>query len=380
MNHYKAAFIGIDTSKKRNAIAIAEQGRGGEVRFLGEIDNSEGATRKLVAKLTAKYRKLHFCYEAGPTGYGLHRWLTALGQSCSVVAPSLIPKRPGERVKTNRRDAESLARLLRAGELTAVWVPDEKHEAIRDLVRARDAAVKDLRAKRQQLTSFLLRHSRSFPGRTAWSKAHTSWLAEQKFEHHAQRLVFEESLLAIRDAGQRLARIENAIGELAPQWSLAPAVEAIQAMRGIDFIAAVSFLAEVGDLTRFANPRQLMAYLGLTPSEASTGDSVNRGGITKAGNSRARRTLVEGAWSYRFPARVGSAKLAKLQGLPKPVRDIAWKAQVRLCARYRSLTAKGKKSNVAIVAVAREMAAFIWAIVHEPHLVQEAGATGQRAA
>lgn len=370
MDDYREVFVGIDTSKNHNAIAIAEQGRGGEVRFFGEIENTQEATRKLVAKLAARYQKLHFCYEAGPTGYGLHRWLTALGQSCSVVAPSRIPKRPGERVKTNRRDAENLAKLLRAGELTAVWVPDEDHEAIRDLVRARDAAVKDLRAKRQQLTSFLLRHSRSFPGRTAWGKAHTRWLAEQKFQHHAHRLVMEESAAAIREAGQRLIRIENAIAELTPQWSLAPAAQAIQAMRGIDFIAAVSFLSEVGDLTRFASPRQLMGYLGLTPSENSTGDSVRRGGITKAGNSRARRTLVESAWTYRFPARVGRVKLAKLQGLPKTAVDIAWKAQVRLCARYRSLTAKGKKPSVAITAIARELAAFIWAIVRELHPAQ----------
>jgi transposase len=227
---YTEVFIGIDTSKLRNAIAIAEAGRDGEVRFLGEIDNTKEATRKLVAKLSQRYQKLHFCYEAGPTGYGLHRWLTELGQSNIVVAPSLIPKRPGGRVKANRRDAQSLARLLRADELTAVWVPDEKHEAIRDLVRARDAAVKDLRAKRQQLSSFLLRHSKSYPGKTAWTKTHAKWLAGLKFEHHAHRLAIEESIGAIRDADGRIARVETAIQELVPQWSLAPAVQAIQAL------------------------------------------------------------------------------------------------------------------------------------------------------
>ena len=370
MDNYREVFVGIDTSKSRNAIAIAEAGRRGEVRFFGEIDNTHEATRKLVAKLAPRYQKLHFCYEAGPTGYGLHRWLIDLGQSCDVVAPSLIPKRPGDHVKTNRRDAEGLAKLLRAGELTAVWVPDEMHEAIRDLVRARDAAVRDLRAKRQQVTSFLLRQSRSFPGRSAWSKAHARWLAEQKFQHHAHHLVLQEGIGAVRDASERIVRIEKAIAELAPQWSLAPVVVAIQAMRGIDFIAAVTFLAEIGDLSRFANPRQLMGYLGLTPSEDSTGDSVRRGGITKAGNGRARKTLVESAWTYRFPARVGVAKLAKIQELPKPVVDIAWKAQTRLCARYRALVTKGKKPTVAVTAIAREMAAFIWAIAREVQPLQ----------
>ncbi len=350
---------------RAGAIAIAEAGRRGEVRFFGEIDNTFEAIRRLVAKLTSRYQKLHFCYEAGPTGYGLHRWLIELGQSCDVVAPSLVPNRPGDRIKTNRRDAENLARLLRAGELTAVWVPDTQHEAIRDLVRAREAAVKDLRAKRQQVTSFLLRHGRHFPGRTAWSKAHARWLAEQKFEHHAHHLVLQEGIGAVRDAGERIVRIEKAIAELAPQWSLAPVVNAIQAMRGIGFIAAVTILAEIGDLSRFDNPRQLMGYLGLTPSEDSTGDTIRRGGITKAGNGRVRRILVESAWTYRFPARVGVAKLTKVQELPKPIVDIAWKAQARLCARYRALLAKGKKPTVAVTAIAREMAAFIWAIARE---------------
>lgn len=372
MDNYREVFVGIDTSKSRNAIALAEAGRRGEVRFFGEIDNTHDATRKLVAKLAPRYQKLHFCYEAGPTGYGLHRWLIDLGQTCDVVAPSLIPTRPGDHIKTNRRDAEVLAKLLRAGELTAVWVPDTQHEAIRDLVRAREAAVRDLRAKRQQVTSFLLRHSRHFPGRTAWSKAHARWLAEQKFEHHAHHLVLQEGIGAIRDAGERIVRIEKAIVELAPQWSLEPVINAIQAMRGMGFIAAVTILAEIGDLSRFDNPRQLMGYLGLTPSEDSTGDTIRRGGITKAGNGRVRRMLVESAWTYRFPARVGVAKLAKIEGLPKPVVDIAWKAQVRLCARYRALVIKGKKPTVAVTAIAREMAAFIWAIAREVQPVSTA--------
>ena len=365
MKNHSEAFIGVDTSKLRNAVAVAEAGRTGEIRFLGEVPNTPEATRKLVAKLTARYQKLHFCYEAGPTGYGLQRSIAELGQSCIVVAPSLIPTRPGDHVKTNRRDAEGLARSLRAGDLTAVWVPDANHEAIRDLIRAREAAVRDYRAKRQQVTSFMLRHGRSFAGRKAWSNAHARWFAEQSFEHHAHHLVLQEGLGAVRDSQERLARIERAITELVAGWSLMPVVEAIQAMRGINFIAAVTVLAEVGDLGRFQNPRQLMAYLGLVPSERSTGNSVRRGGITKAGNSTARRMLVECAWHYRHPARVGAAKQLKTAALPKPVVDIAWKAQTRLCARYRSLVSKGKKPTVAVTAIAREMAAFTWAIARE---------------
>jgi transposase len=365
MREASEIFVGIDTSKARNAVALAEAGREGEVRFYGEIANTKEATTKLLTKLESYHQKVSFCYEAGPTGYGLYRQITDMGQSCIVVAPSLIPKRPGDRVKTNKRDAVTLARLLRAGELTAVWVPDEKHEAIRDLARARDAAVRDYRAKRQQITSFLLRHGRYFPGRTAWSKAHSRWLAEQTFEHHAHYLVLQESINAVRDAQERLKRIEQAIAETAPTWSLAPVVEAIQAMRGIDFISAVVFLAEVGDLSRFQHPGLLTSYLGITPSENSTGDSVRRGGLTKAGNIRARRILIECAWAYRLPARVSAAKQVKIDKLPKAVADIAWKAQARLCKRYRALTARGKTPTVAVVAVAREMAAFIWAIARQ---------------
>ncbi len=365
MADYSEAFIGIDTSKLTNAVAVAEAGRLGEIRYLGEFPNTPEATRKLVAKLAARYAKLHFCYEAGPTGYGLQRHIASLGQSCIVVAPSLIPARPGDRVKTNRRDAEALAKSLRAGDLTAVWVPDPAHEAIRDLVRTREAAVRDYRAKRQQVSSFLLRQGRTFPGRKAWSKAYARWLAEQSFEHYAHHLVLEEALGGVREAQERLARIENAIGELAADWSLMPVAEAIQAMRGVEFIAAVTLLAELGDLSRFENPRQLMAYLGLTPSERSTGETVRRGGITKAGNGAARRMLVECAWHYRHPARVGAAKQLKIAALPKQIAAIAWKAQTRLCARYRAMTGKGKKPAIATVAIARELAAFIWAIARE---------------
>jgi len=365
VRHHTEAFIGIDTSKSRNAVAIAEGGRGGEVRFLGEFPATEAAMRKLVAKLAAKYSRLTFCYEAGPTGYGLYRLIKSLGHECVVVAPSLIPKKPGERVKTNRRDALSLAKLLRAGELTAVWVPNERHEAVRDLSRARLAAKKDLQGKRQQISSLMLRLGRCYPGKTTWGPAHMKWLMSQKLEHREQRMALEELLQGIRQEGERVERLEQAIREAVPEWSLAEVVTALQAMRGIDLIAAVAILAEIGDLSRFQNPRELMAYLGLVPSESSTGDTVKRGGITKAGNGRARRILVEAAWSYRYPARVGREKQPKVAAAPRRVREIAWKAQTRLCGRFRSLLRKGKLPTVAATAVARELSAFIWAINRE---------------
>jgi transposase len=320
---------------------------------------------RLVRKLAGRYGKLHFCYEAGPTGYGLYRQIEALGHSCVVVAPALIPKRPGERVKTNRRDAVTLARLHRAGELTGVWVPDATHEAVRDLVRARAAAADDLRRKRQQLLSFLLRHGRVFSAAGHWTLAHRRWLAKQSFEHTAQQIVFQEAIDAIEDAAQRLRRLEQQLVQIVPTWSMALVVKAYQAMRGASFLVAVTFAAEIGDVSRFDNPRQLMAFLGLVPAESSTGATVRRKGLTLTGNRRARRVLVEAAWTYRYPARVGETLRARLDGLPKAVRDIAWKAQIRLCARYRRLSGAGKKLPVVVAAIAREMAAFLWAIGRE---------------
>jgi transposase len=347
-------------------VAIADGGRAGEVRFLGEIDNTAAATAKLVRKLAAKYDRLTFCYEAGPTGFGLYRQIKSLGHECVLVAPSLIPRKPGDRVKTDRRDAVSLAKLLRANELTAVWVPDGGHEAMRDLSRARETAVMDLRAKRQQVSAFLLRQGRHYPeSKKTWTKAHMDWLASQKLEYAEQRLVFEEMMLAIRQANDRLERLEQAIRVAVPGWSLAEVVTALMAMRGIDVIAAATFLAEIGDLSRFQTAAELMGYLGLVPSETSTGGSVKRGPITKAGNRRARRMLVECAWAYQHPPRVGREKEPKVAAAPRAVREIAWKAQCRLHGRYRALVRRGKLKTVAITAVARELAGFIWAVSRE---------------
>jgi transposase len=365
MNDHSEAYVAFDTSKLRHAVAIAEAGRTGEVRFLGEIDSSEVATVKLIRKLAAKYRCLTFCYEAGPTGYELYRLIRHLGHDCIVAAPSLIPKKPGDRVKTNRRDAVSLAKLLRAGELTAVWVPDARHEAMRDLTRAREAAVGDLCSKRRQVLSLLLRLGRHYPGKRTWTQAHMLWLAGQKIEHAEQRIVFEEMLLATREAQARVARLEQAIRTAVPDWSLAEAVTALMALRGFDLVSASALLAELGDLTRFQTPRELMGYLGLVPGEQSSGDKVKRSGITKAGNRRARRILVECSWSYRHPPRVGKEKLAKVAAAPRLVQEIAWKAQARLCARFRALTRRGKRPTVVVTAIARELSGFIWAVSRE---------------
>ena len=335
MKKYSEVFVGFDTAKKRHAVAIADVGRDGEMRYVGEIDSSPAAIERLLGKLAERYATLHVCYEAGPTGYGLYRQVRALGHDCTVVAPSLIPRKPGERVKTNRRDAVTLARLFRAGELTSVWVPDAVHEAVRDLVRAREAASQDFRKKRQQLLSFLLRHGRIFSGRKHWTLAHLRWLAEQKFEHPAQQIVFQDAIDAIDDAVARLRRLDEQLVAIVPSWSMAPVVDAYQAMRGVSFIVAVTFVAEIGDVRRFDNPRQLMAFLGLVPSERSTGETIRRAGLTLAGNRRARRVLIEGAWSYRLsgprrrdlaqPARraAESGSRHRLESPDSPVRALS---------------------------------------------------------
>jgi transposase len=361
----KEAYVGIDVAKLRNAVAIAESGRDGEIRYLGEFDASPESMKRLVRRLAAKHGQIHFCYEAGPTGYGLHRLITEMGHPCIVVAPSLIPRKASDRIKTNRRDAISLARLLRAGELTAVWVPNPAHEAMRNLVRSRTALVENIRAQKQQVSGFMLRHSRIFPRHKHWGARYWRWLREQSFEHPADQIVLGEHIEAIRLAEERLGRIEKSIAEFLPDWELARVVDALQALRGIDLITAVSFMVEVGDIRRFTNPKQLMSFLGLVPSERSTGETIRRGPITKMGNARVRRLLAESAWTYRFPPRVSRSKESRLAVLPPRIREIAWKAQSRLTTRYRSLVARGKKTTVACTAIARELVGFIWAVAME---------------
>jgi len=345
-------------------VCLAEAGlRGGrgEVREYGKIANTATAMERLARKLAANGSELKFCYEAGPCGYGIQRQLSGLGHQCEVVAPSLIPRKPGERIKTNRRDAIKLARLHRAGELTPVWVPDQTHEAIRDLVRARHAAAVELRRARQQLSSFLLRTGHVYH-RTPWRTSHRRWLANLKFDQPMHYLVLEDAIAAVEAAQERRNRLEAQIEAALPTWSLASVVRALQSLRGVALVAAATLAAELGDVTRFDNPRQLMAYIGLVPSEHSSGATRRQGGITKAGNTTARRMLIEPAWSYRFPARISRVQLLQQEALAKPIRDIAWKAQDRLCRRYRKLARSGKLTTVICTAIARELAGFVWAI------------------
>lgn len=361
-------FVGMDVHKATISVAVAEGARGGEVRHLGNIPNRADHVGKLVERLGKNVQKLRFCYEAGPCGYGLHRQLTGLGHECVVVAPSLIPMKAGDRIKTDRRDAVMLAKLHRAGELTAVWVPDGAHEAMRDLVRARATSVRVLGKARQHLQGFLLRHGRIYAGKKGWTQPYRRWLTTVRFDHPAQQLVLQDYIHSVEDAEARIGRLTKQIAELVPNWSMATVVEALQAMRGVAFIVAVTVVAEVGDFSRFDNPRQLMAYLGLVPSEYSSGATTRRGGITKAGNALARRVLIEGAWTYRMQARISRKLHDRVEGLPQAIRDIAWKAQVRLCARYRRLTAAGKAKVVVTTAIAREMVGFLWAIARQLQL------------
>jgi transposase len=357
-------YVGLDVHKEDVVVAVAEGGLRGAVRDYGRIANTPAALTRLVGKLGRDGVTLRFCYEAGPCGYGIQRQLSAAGHDCVVVAPSLIPKRPGDRVKTDRRDAASLAKLHRADELTSVWVPDAGHEAIRDLVRARLDAVHALRRARQQVSGFLLRQGCHY-GRPAWTKLHRRWLAGLTFEQALHHVVLEDYIQAVEAAEARRDRLTAQIEACLPEWTLAPVVAALQTMRGMALVNAATLIAELGDLARFANPRQLMAYLGLVPSEHSSGASVKRGGITKAGNNAARRALIEAAWTYRFPARLSRELLLRQESQAKSIREIAWKAQLRLCARYRKLARTGKPANVVTTAIARELAGFIWAIARQ---------------
>ena len=365
-------FVGLDVHKATVSVAIAEAGRGGEVRHVGVVANRPDHIGKLVERLAKGGRRLSFCYEAGPCGYGLYRQLTGLGHTCLVVAPSLIPMKAGDRVKTDRRDAVMLAKLHRAGELSAVWVPDDAHEAMRDLIRARATAARVLAKARQHLQGFLLRHGRVFAGKKSWTLAYRRWLTTVRFGHPAQQLILQDYIHAVTGAEARMARLTGQIEELLPSWSMAPVVTALQAMRGVALIVAATVVAEVGDFSRFENPRQLMAYLGLVPSEHSSGGMVRRGGINKAGNMLARRALIEGAWTYRLQARVSRKLHDRIENVSQAVRDIAWKAQLRLCARYRRLAAAGKQKVVIVTAIAREMVGFLWAIARQVQLAASA--------
>ncbi len=351
-------FVGLDVHKDSIAIAVAYAGREAP-RFVGTVGPALPELLKALRRLGEPGQVL-LAYEAGPCGFALARRLAAAGWRCQVIAVSKMPVRPGARIKTDRRDALTLAGYLRAGELTPVVVPDAGDEAIRDLSRAREDAVRARLKVRQQIKAMLLRHGMRYPGKTSWGPAHERYLSEIAFEHAAQQIAWAEYRSAIADAHERVLRITAALREQIEHWRFGAAVRALMCFKGIDLVAAVTLIAELGDLHRFEHPKQLMAYLGLVPSEHSSGQSRARGSITKTGNTHARWVLVEAAWSYRHSARMSRPVSDRNRGQPKPVRDIAWRAQLRLCERYRRLSARGMHSNKICVAVARELAGFVW--------------------
>lgn len=354
-------FVGLDVHKATIAIAVAEQGRSGEVRYIGNFPNNPTSITAQLNRFTERYGSIECVYEAGPCAYTLYRKLMAAGIPCIVVAPSKLPTVKG-RVKNDHRDAVALARLLRAGDLVPIWVPDPVHEAMRDLVRARQAASFDVRKARQRIQSYLLLRDRHFSGKP-WSYRHTRWISDQQLEHPAMQITLQGYVNALEQTESRRAELDAQIRELLPSWSLAPIVTALQALRGVASVIAVALVAEIGDFSRFSSARDLMAYFGLVPGEHSSGSTVRARGITKQGNSAIRALLYEAAWCYRQSAKVGQWMKARLPAdLPQFARDIAWKAQVRLCGRYRKLIARGKKSQIAVTAVARELLGFVWAI------------------
>lgn len=357
------SFVGLDVHAETIAVAVAELD--GDVRSLGTIPNREQSIRKLVAKLGG-IGTWRACYEAGPTGYTLYWQLTRLGVECMVIAPTLVPMKAGDRVKTDRRDAERLAKSFRAGELTPVWVPDAAHEALRDLVRAREAAKRDQLRARHRLGKFLLRQGRRPEDKLrAWSQSYLDWIRrEVKFEQFAQRATLEDYLEEVDHLGQRIVRLEKAIDEAiegAPAMMKA-VVGALQALRGVAKMTAVTIVAEVGQLSRFPTARQLMGYSGAVASEHSSGERTSRGGITKTGNAHLRRVLVEAAWCQRYKPTLTRRLRERQEGLSSEIQEIAAKARHRLSARYRRLLARGKSKQQVVTAIARELLGFVWAV------------------
>ena len=362
----KELYLGLDVHQDCILTAAAAEGRRGELRDTGSLSNDLHAVEKWIARLRkthGKETRLHACYEAGPCGFGLARRLRQLGVECEVVAPSMTPTRSGDRVKTDKRDARKLARLLRAGELTPVYIPEATDEALRDLCRARTDAVDDRRRSRHRLKGFLLRHGYRYQGKSVWSAAHERYLRELVLPHPAMKVILEEYLQGIAAAGERIERCELGMGELLEQWRLAPAVRALMAMKGFQTVAAMILVSELGEVHRFAHPRQVMAYLGLVPTENTSSDKRRQGRITKCGNAHVRWLLVECAQHYATPPKVSAHLSRRQQGQGQEVRAISWKAQHRLHRRYTRLLARRLQRNKAMVAIARELCGFIWELL-----------------
>ena len=358
-------YVGLDVHKDTIAVSIADAGRS-KARYYGTIKHTTAAVSSLLKQINPDGEVLELCYEAGPCGYGLYHQLCSSGHECQVVAPTLIPQRASDKVKTDRRDSLRLAELLRAGELTPVWVPDAEQEAIRDLVRCRNDVTGLRKQSQQQLLAFLLRHSlRWTGGKKNWTLGFWHWLEAIQMPSEHQQFTLKAYIDSVRYFKEQIQGIERQILAAKRGWSLEPIVDGLMAMRGVSLITAMGFVTELGDLSRFSKPTQLMAYLGLVPSEHTSGNSRQQGGITKSGNGQVRRLLIESGWCYRFAARKSRDIEARAKKTSPEVQAIAWKAQKRLCARYRALSERGMSSCKVVTAVARELAGFIWAVVEQ---------------
>jgi transposase len=362
-------FVGLDVSKDEIEVATAEEGTP-EVKPYGSIGGDLDSVDKLIRKLVSTGKTLHVVYEAGPCGYDIYRYLKKKKIDCTVCAPSMTPRPSGDRVKTDRRDALMLARLHRSGDLTPVFVPNEEDEAVRDLVRSRELTMIDHKRCRQRLLSLLLRNGIRYSGRTNWNHSHFDWLSRVSLPHPIQQIVFQEYLLAIQKTSDQLTRLDEQIRLAVESWRMGPVVKALQALRGISLVVASGLVAEIGDITRFTQPRQLMAYVGIVPSEYSSGRRRLQGGITKCGNTHARRLLVEASWSYQHKARVSEVIRRRQLNLPPNICELAWKAQTRLCRRFRRMVYRGINKKVVATAIGRELLGFVWAVAKQVPIQQ----------